>query len=47
MGIKIKTFLIKKIIKIKEIDTVSKFSQKKNIVCLNLNKREGKDKNIY
>ena len=41
--------LIKKLdsLKIKEIDTVSKFSQKKNIVCLNLNKREGKDKNIY
>ena len=41
--------LMKKInsMKIREIDTVSKFSQKKNIKCLNLHKREGKDKNIY
>ena len=41
--------LIKKIDKmnIREIDTVSRFYQKKNIKCLNSLKREGEYKNIY
>ena len=34
-------------LKINEIDTVNKFEIKKNIKCLNLVKREGRDKNIF
>ena len=41
--------LIRKIdkLKIKEIDTVSRFTQKKNIKNVNLHRRAGKDKIIY
>ena len=41
--------LIRKIdkLKIKEIDTVSRFLQKKNIKSLNMHRRAGKDKIIY
>ena len=41
--------LIKKLdnLKIREIDTVSRFSQKKNIKCPGLNSRAGEDKNLY
>ena len=41
--------LMKKVnsLKVREIDTISKFSQKKNIKNLNSHRRAGKDKNIY